>query len=362
MGGFQRFCTRCGHELREGGRFCTGCGHSAAEPTEVSSMPAEPPPASLSTAETITRGRLEGPFAHPASSPPPQQQPDPGPPPQWSDLGPPARKADPGPPPQWSDLGPPARKADPGPPPQWPYLGPSPQQPDLGSPPQQPDFAPPRGTAPPAEPRPQRTLWLVAAGLAVLLVGGAATVAFLVLRHHASSATGTGGTPPSAQTGGGSATTTPSSQSPQQQAAHSLSALLAQSVTDRIAIVNAVSDVNECGPSLDQDAQTFQNAATSRQNLLSQLADMPDRSALPSSMLQSLTSAWQASIQADRDFAQWAQDEASQGCVPNDHSDPSYAAATGPDNQATIDKKAFVSTWNPIAAQYSLPSYQWNQL
>jgi hypothetical protein len=341
MGGFQRFCTRCGHELREDGRFCTGCGHSAAEPTEVSSMPAEPPPASLSTAETITRGRLEGPFAHPASGPPPQQQRDPGPPPQWSDLGPPARKADPGPPPQWPDL------------------GPSSQQPDLGPPPQQPDFAPPRGTAPPAGPRPQRALWLVAAGLAVLLVGGAATVAFLVLRHHASSATGTGGTSPSAPTG---SSTAPSSQSPQQQAAHSLSALLAQTVTDRIAIVNAVSDVNGCGPSLDQDAQTFQNAATSRQNLLSQLADMPDRSALPSSMLQSLTNAWQASIQADRDFAQWAQDEASQGCVPNDHSDPSYKAATGPDNQATIDKKAFVSSWNPIAAQYSLPSYQWGQL
>jgi len=340
MGGFQRFCTRCGHELRPGGQFCTGCGHAAAEPTEASSVPTEPPPVSMSTAETITRGRLEGPFAHPASGPPPRQ-PDPAPPPrqpdlspspEWSDLGPPAWKADPGPPPQWSDLGPPAWKAD---------------------------LAPPRSAPAPAEPRPNRTPWLVGAGLAVLLVGGAATAAVLVLHHHAGSATG-GTSKPSPQPSGGS--TPPSSQSPQQQAANSLSALLAHSVTDRISIVNAVSDVSDCGPSLDQDAQTFQNAATSRQNLLSRLADMHDRSALPSPMLQSLTSAWQASIQADRDFAQWAQDEASQGCVLNDHSDPNYQAAAGPDNQATTDKKAFVSSWNPIAAQYGLPSYQWSQL
>jgi hypothetical protein len=202
----------------------------------------------------------------------------------------------------------------------------------------------------------------VAAGLAVLLVGGAGTVAFLVLHHHASSAKNGGTSPPVSQPGSGSPTTPASSQPPQQQAANSLSALLAQSVTDRISIVNAVSDVNECGPSLGQDAQTFQNAATSRQNLLTRLADMPNRSALSSSMLQSLTNAWQASIQADKDFAQWAQDEASRGCVLNDHSDPSYAAANGPDSQATTDKKAFVGSWDPIAAQYGLPSYQWNQL
>jgi hypothetical protein len=194
----------------------------------------------------------------------------------------------------------------------------------------------------------------------VLLLGGAATAALLVLHHHASSATHTGGT--SQQVSQSSGSTTPASESPQQQAAKSLSALLARSVTDRIAIVNAVNDVSECGPSLDQDAQTLQNSATSRQNLLTQLANMPDRSALPSPMLQSLTGAWQASIQADRDFAQWAQDEASQGCTPNDRSDPNYQAAAGPDGQATTDKKAFVSSWDPIAAQYGLPTYQWSQL
>lgn len=156
---------------------------------------------------------------------------------------------------------------------------------------------------------------------------------------------------------------TPSSaQPPEQQAAESLAALLAQSVTDRSSVVNAVNDVSNCGSGLNQDPATFTSAATSRQNLLSQLARLPGRSALPEPMLQALVHAWQASVQADQDFARWAQDEVSQGCTQNDHADPGYQAAAGPDSQATIDKKSFATAWNPIAARYALSPYQWDQL
>jgi len=113
---------------------------------------------------------------------------------------------------------------------------------------------------------------------------------------------------------------------------------------------------------LNQDPQTFNAAASSRQNLLTELADLPGRSALSPDMLAALTSAWQNSITADRDFAQWAQDEISRGCTQNDQSDPGAQAAVGPDDQATTSKQTFVSLWNPVAAQYGLPSYQWNQL
>jgi hypothetical protein len=205
----------------------------------------------------------------------------------------------------------------------------------------------------------------------VLLVAAGGTAAGLLLTGHSHGRTGASSSPSGSQsqTAAVSPTTgltTSGSSSPslpaEQQAAQSLSALLSQSAADHSSIVNAVSDVSHCGPNLSQDAQTFQNAATSRQNLLSQLANLPDRSALPGPLLQALTNAWQASVQADQDFAQWAQDEASQTCVPNDQSDPGYQAATGPDNQATADKKAFVSLWNPIAAQYGLATYQWDQL
>jgi hypothetical protein len=154
----------------------------------------------------------------------------------------------------------------------------------------------------------------------------------------------------------------PATQPAQEQAAQGLAGLLAQSVTDRSSIVSAVSDVGQCGPNLHQDPQIFQAAVASRQNLLSRLASLPDRSALPAPMLAALTSAWQNSIKADQYYAQCAQDEMSNGCTSNNTSDPNAQAAAGPDNQATAGKQTFVSGWNPIAAHYGLPTYQWNQL
>jgi hypothetical protein len=148
----------------------------------------------------------------------------------------------------------------------------------------------------------------------------------------------------------------------EQQAAQSLGGMLSQSVSDRTAIVQAVSDVEACGPSLNQDPQVFESAASSRRTLLTELATMPGASALPAQMLQDLTGAWQASLTADQDFAQWANDEITNGCTQNDTSDPGWVAAQGPDAQATTDKKAFVSMWNQLATQYGLATYAWNQL
>ena len=158
-----------------------------------------------------------------------------------------------------------------------------------------------------------------------------------------------------------SASVTPPSQSAQQAAA-SLAGLLAQGATDRSSAVNAVNSVSQCGPTLSKDPEILETAAAARQPLLSQLGSLPGRFALPGQILQVLTGAWQASATADRDFAQWAQDELSKGCTQNDQADPNFQAAAGPDAQATTDKKAFVKLWNPIAAQYGLTSYLWNQL
>ncbi len=159
-----------------------------------------------------------------------------------------------------------------------------------------------------------------------------------------------------------SAPATPSWPSAQRRAADSLAGLLAQSVTDRSSIVTAVSSVSQCEPTLSQDPQVFESAAASRQRLLSRLASLPGRSALSGQMLQALTSAWLASATADQDFAQWAQDDLSRGCTQNDQADPNFQAAAGPDDQATTDKETFVGLWNPMAAQYGLTAYLWNQL
>ena len=148
----------------------------------------------------------------------------------------------------------------------------------------------------------------------------------------------------------------------EQQAAQQLGDMLAQSVSDRTAITQAVSDVRACGPSLSQDPQVFQSAASSRTTLLAELANMAGASTLPAPMLQDLSGAWQASVDADKDFARWADDEVTHPCVQNDNGDPGSVAAKGPDAQATTDKKAFVSMWDTIAMHYGLTTYTWEQL
>ncbi len=150
--------------------------------------------------------------------------------------------------------------------------------------------------------------------------------------------------------------------SPRRQAAQALAALLAQSGTDRAAVTQAVSAVANCSPGLSKDETIFSNAASSHQALLGKLAALPDRSALPASMLQDLTTAWQASGEADQDFARWTQDEISHGCSTNYQFDASYQATTVPDDQATKYKKAFAALWTAIANQYGLPLYQYNQI
>ena len=82
---------------------------------------------------------------------------------------------------------------------------------------------------------------------------------------------------------------------PRRQAAQALAVLLAQSGTDRAAVTQAVGAVADCSAGLSQDEAIFSNAASSHQALLGKLAALPDRSALPASMLQDLTTAWQAS-------------------------------------------------------------------
>ena len=182
----------------------------------------------------------------------------------------------------------------------------------------------------------------------VALVAGA-----LIFRAHSGStaASGTAGTTPPA-----------SSQDARRQAAVRLSGLLARSVTDRAAVVDAAMDVRGCGPSLRQDAQTFASAASSRQHLLSRLGSLPGRSLLPAAMLQDLTGAWQASAQVDTDLAQWAGGKIARGCHPDSRSDARLRASDVPEGRATVSKRAFASRWNPMARRYGLTTYQPNQL
>ena len=325
MGEAQRFCVWCGHVIKPGGRFCTACGRALRTENEV--------PAAAGT------------------MPPPAMPPPAAAPPVAEPAGPPAQAAFAGPP------------AEPNPwlprdaPTQW-----AAQAPPVAPP-------PPEPTVPPDGHKRDRRRWPVVVAVLVLLAGGGGGAGWYFLHHSAhknnahTSAEKNAHPVAAAHSATPSPSASPSTMAPtEQQAAQALAALLGKSVADRSSVVNAVSDVADCGSGLSHDAQVFQQAASSRQALLSQLVSLPGQASLPASMMQALTSAWQASVQADQDFAQWAQDEAAQGCVRNDHADPGYQAASGPDRQATSNKKAFARQWNPLAAQYGLTPYKWSQL
>lgn len=157
-------------------------------------------------------------------------------------------------------------------------------------------------------------------------------------------------------------TTTTTSTGNERSAATALSALLSQSVADRSEINSASEDVAACGPTLGKDAATFQAAATSRQELLAQLSTLPSSSTLPPQLIQTLTSAWNASEQVDDDYAQWASSDEVGGCTPGGTTNPYFQAAETPNTQATQAKQSVANLWNSIAQMFNLPTYQWDQL
>ena len=201
----------------------------------------------------------------------------------------------------------------------------------------------PATDGPPRSRRPARPLVpVIVAAVLVAIVAG-----FVIFRGHSGGTAATGTTTPSA-----------SPQETRRLAAVGLAGLLAQSVTDRAAVINAVADVRGCGPSLRQDARTFAAAANSRQRLLSRLGSLPGRSLLPAAMLRDLTGAWQASAQVDADLARWADDNIARGCRHGSRSDASLRASYVPQSQADAGKHAFAGLWNPVARRYGLTTYQ----
>jgi hypothetical protein len=308
MGVPGRFCRNCGRQLGPAARFCADCGETTSSGSQ---------PATAAGAET---GSIREPEAAAAAAGIAERD-------TSSRSWPPAAAGHPG------TLDALPGRESPG---------------DAGVPP---------GDDGPRTAWPGRPLIV---GLAVFVVAGLAAVVIFVFHPFGQHSPAPAAQPPTPVISQASPTPTPtfSSSSPSAaQAAQNLAALLAQSVSDRRSIDHAYNDATKCGPGLDQDSRTFRNAASSRQQLLGRLAGMPGRSALSGQMLGDLTSAWRASVEADQDYAKWARDLVSAGCVGGNPTDPHFVAAKTPNLHATADKRAFVRQWNPLAAQYGLTGY-----
>jgi hypothetical protein len=199
---------------------------------------------------------------------------------------------------------------------------------------------------------------LVPAIAVAALVVIAVTAVVLSSGGGSGSSTGTaaGGAAPTTKSSAGAA-----ANAEQLQAAKSLSGLLAQSGKDRTNVVDAYTNVQDCGSNLGQDAQIFRTDAANRRALLAKLQALPDRSALPSGMLGDLTSGWQASATVDDDLAKWA-DAAASHCKNGDMHNASLKASLAYDGPATDGKIAFTKLWNPLATKDGLPTYQNTQI
>jgi hypothetical protein len=201
----------------------------------------------------------------------------------------------------------------------------------------------------------KRPLIPVAVGAGIVIV----VIAALTLSSQGGSSSntagnGTAGATPAASSSAGTTALT------QQQAAISLSGLLSQSGTDHADVNAAVTNVEGC-KGLPADARTFSKAAANRGTLLSKLAQLPGRSALPAAMISDLTNGWQASATVDADLAKWASSEAGH-CKKNDLKNPAYAASLPYDSKATNGKTSFVKQWNGLARKYGLTTYQPSQI
>lgn len=152
-----------------------------------------------------------------------------------------------------------------------------------------------------------------------------------------------------------------------QSEATALNSLISSSAAARSGVQPAYNDIDGCtdnGGNLLSDDTTLQQAATTRQSLLSQLQQL-DVSQLPQSdaLVQYLISAWSESISADQSFAAWAQDEINAGCTQQDHGDPNWISGNSASAQADADKNNFTQIWNStIATTYNVGQWQTDQI
>jgi serine/threonine protein kinase len=202
---------------------------------------------------------------------------------------------------------------------------------------------------PPAQPplsrRPGRRLILaVAAGTIVVVL---IIVGVFLLQGSSSPGHPAGASSP------GPSPSAPAATVASRQAA-AVNVLLGSSATARKNLVGAVADVHSCArvaAAVGQIQQVVNQRSTEdrRASGLS-MAALANGATVKADLLAALRS----SLQADRDYLTWAQQQLAR-CRPGAPS-RAYTAAIGADQQAGTAKETFVRAWNPVAARYGLPA------
>ena len=115
----------------------------------------------------------------------------------------------------------------------------------------------------------------------------------------------------------------------------------------------AVTEAGDC-TNLSGAVSQIQNAVNQRSTEYKQAAALSISALANGTLVKTdLIAALRNSLDADRDYLAWAQQQLSLGCAPATQSS-AYNAASNADTQADAAKAAFVHVWNPIAARYGI--------
>jgi serine/threonine protein kinase len=191
-------------------------------------------------------------------------------------------------------------------------------------------------------------LALAAAGIAAAVVVGVVLSAGPVRgRPGVSSSPATTARSPSSAPSSSSAFTLASSQ------AAAVNHLLRSSAATRKALQGAVSDAGDCTDLAGAISQ-IQSAVDQRNTEYNQASALSTSALADGTIMKTdLIAALRNSLDADRDYLAWAQQQVKLGCAPATQSS-AYHAAYNADQQANAAKDAFVQVWNPIATRYGL--------
>ncbi|MGY0389179.1 hypothetical protein ACWZJV_19620 [Nocardioides sp. WG-D5] len=138
--------------------------------------------------------------------------------------------------------------------------------------------------------------------------------------------------------------------------------LIKTSAKDKAAIGAAQADLQAC-ENIEEAIQTFEDAAASRKELATKVAEI-DTAVLPGSrkLVKNLESAWMTAQNADLAFAAWGEKR-------RINADGECIGGKGKLEKATTlslashdPKKAAAKAWGPIAEEYGLEPVEWKKL
>lgn len=151
--------------------------------------------------------------------------------------------------------------------------------------------------------------------------------------------------------------------------ARSVESVLTESSSGRGDLTSIFADVQRCNLTPDDARSQLLSIASNRQAVLSQIAALDPPDAASRRATSQLQSALQHSHEADRHYADWVSNQTDWyytepvGCPSGKLPEDSFhAAADSESAQASTAKRAFTSTFNPIARRFAMRTWTESQI